>query len=56
LGNQEQNREFRAAVREIGRVIGRILTLDEVDRLHREISRQHRSFGEIVQIGVAMFG
>jgi hypothetical protein len=43
-------------VREIGRIIGRMLTLDEIDRLHREITGKNFSFQEIVDIGIAMFG
>jgi len=43
-------------VREIERIIDRELTVEERDRLHREVSRQHYSFDEIVEIGVAMFG
>lgn len=56
MGNREENRQFRAAVREIERIIGRQLTMDEIDRLHREVSKQEYSFAEIVAIGVAMFG
>jgi hypothetical protein len=54
--NQDQNRQFRDAVREIERVIGRELTAPEWERLHREVSGMGFSFGTIVQIGVAMFG
>jgi hypothetical protein len=56
LGNREQNRQFRAAVREIERIIERELTLEERDRLHREVRGQNYSFDDIVAIGVAMFG
>jgi len=56
VGNREEDRQFRAAVREIERIIVRQLTLDEVDRLHREVSKQDYSLAEIVDIGMAMFG
>jgi hypothetical protein len=56
LGNREQNLQFRAAVREIERVLGRTLTLDEIDRLHREVSGNNFSLQEIIGIGIAMFG
>ena len=56
MGNREQNKQFRAAVREIERIIAGELTLEQRDRLHREVSGQNYSFAEIVQIGVAMFG
>jgi hypothetical protein len=56
LTNKDQNREFRAAVREIERVLARRLTDSERDRLHREITGMRYSFGTIVQVGVAMFG
>ncbi len=54
-GNQAANRAFGEAVRQIERALGRKLTQDEVQRLHREISKQNYSLEEIVQIGVAMF-
>ena len=56
MGNREQNRQFRAAIREIERIIARELTLGELDRLHREVSGQNYSYAEIVDIGVAMLG
>jgi hypothetical protein len=56
LGNQEQNRQFRAAVREVERRLGRKLNRNEIDRLHREVSKQHHTFDVIVEIGVGMFG
>jgi hypothetical protein len=56
LSNRDQNRQFRAAVREIERLLGRELTDFEWDRLHREISGMGYSFDTIVQVGLAMFG
>jgi len=56
LGNREQNRQFSHAVREIERIIGRKLTPDERQRLHRAISGDDYSFHEIVELAVAMFG
>jgi hypothetical protein len=56
LSNKDQNRQFRAAVREIERQLSRQLTDDERDRLHREITGMHFSFDTIVKLGVALFG
>jgi hypothetical protein len=56
LTNRDQNRQFRAAVREIERVLGKSLSRMQRDLLHREISGMGYSFGTIVQIGLAMFG
>jgi len=56
LSNRDQNRQFRAAVREIERLLFRKLTRDERERLHREISGMGYSFETIVDIGLTMFG
>ena len=56
MTNKDQNREFRAAVREIERILSRQLTNGELDRLHREITGMGFSFDTIVQVGLAMFG
>jgi len=56
LSNRDQNREFRAAVREIERLLSRKLTDTEWDRLHREITGKGFSFGTIVEVGLGMFG
>jgi hypothetical protein len=56
LSNKDQNRQFRDALREIERLLGRALTLGEWDRSHREISGKNFSFGTVVQIGLGMFG
>jgi len=55
LSNRDQNRQFRAAVREIERILGRELTDDEWSRLHREISKEGYDFDAVVQVGRAMF-
>jgi hypothetical protein len=56
LSNQDQNRQFRDAVRRIEEILGRYLTYKELDMLHREISGKGYSFEEIVNIGLGMFG
>jgi len=56
LGNRDQNRQFRDAVREIERILGRQLTITEWDRLHREVTGMGYSYGTIIQVGLAMFG
>ena len=56
LSNRDQNRQFRAAVREIERLLGRELTDDEWERLHREVSGMGYSFDTIVDTGLTMFG
>ncbi len=54
--NQAQNRQFRAAVQEGEREIGRKLSKDEIRRVHDEISGNNYSYQEIVQLIVDMFG
>ena len=56
MSNRDQNRQFRDAVREIERILGRQLTDSEWDQLHREVSGMGYSYGTIVQVGLAMFG
>ncbi len=56
MSNRDENRQFRDAVREIERILGRQLTMTEWDRLHREVSDMGFSFDTIIQVGVAMFG
>lgn len=56
MSNRDENRQFRDAVRELERLLGRKLQKRERSRLHREISGMKYSFDTIVQIGVAMFG
>ncbi|MEO8727275.1 MAG: hypothetical protein ABI383_14265 [Acidobacteriaceae bacterium] len=53
--NREQNLEFRAAVREIERILGGKLKKRERRRLHLEITGQGFSYDEIIQVGVALF-
>ena len=55
MSNTDQNRQFRAAVREIERFIGRELTEDEWDRLHREVTKMRFDFDDVVQTGLSMF-
>jgi SOS response regulatory protein OraA/RecX len=55
LNNREENRQFRAALQEIRRQLGRRLMKEEQERLHRKISRRGFGFHEIIQIGLAMF-
>lgn len=54
--DQAQSKQFNDAVREIERQIGRRLTRDEKEQLHRAISKQNLGFHEIVAEGVGMFG
>ena len=54
--NQAQNRQFRSAVQEIERRIGKKLSKDEIRQLHDAISGQNYGYHEIVQEGIAMFG
>jgi hypothetical protein len=54
--NQSENRKFREAVRRIERETGRKLSKDDVQQLHREISKQGLTMDEIVEWGVTLFG
>jgi hypothetical protein len=54
--NQAQNKQFRDAVREIERRIGRRLSKDEIRRLHDSISGQNYGYQDIVEEGISMFG
>jgi len=55
MSNRDQNRQFRAAVREIERILGRELTEEEWDRLHREVTKMGFDFENIVRTGLSMF-
>ena len=55
MSNQDQNRQFRAAVREIEKQLGRELSDDEWDRLHREVSGHGFDYDDIVMTGISMF-
>jgi hypothetical protein len=54
--NQAQNKQFRGAVREGERRIGRSLTKDEIRQVHDAISGQNYGYHEIVELIVEMFG
>ena len=56
LTNQDQNRQFRDAVRKIEETLGEPLSYSDRDRLHREVSGEQYDFEEIVELSVAMFG
>jgi RHS repeat-associated protein len=55
--NQHENRAFREAVRQIEKALGanRKLRRDQIEQLHREISKQNFTLQEIVELGIAMF-
>jgi RHS repeat-associated protein len=55
LDNSRENEQFREAVRRCEAIIGRGLSRDEKQRLHRVISGQGYSLDEIVAICVDMF-
>jgi RHS repeat-associated protein len=54
--NQSENSKFAEAVRRIERAIGRKLRPDQIERLHREISKLGYGLDAIVEIGKALFG
>jgi hypothetical protein len=54
--NQAQNRQFRGAVQEAQRKLGRRLSKDEIRRVHDEISKQGYGYKEIVELILDMFG
>lgn len=54
--NGRENNQFKAACKEIERQIGRPLTRDDMDRLHREISKDGCSFQDVIDIGVGLLG
>lgn len=53
--NQEQNRQFNGAVREIERAIGRKLNKDERQDLHNAITGMNYGYHEIVEEGLGLF-
>lgn len=55
-GNQAQNRQFRGAVQEAERVLGRKLSKGEIRQVHDEISKQGYRYREIVDLIIEMFG
>jgi hypothetical protein len=54
--NQVEDRQWRWVLQQIARRLGRKLTKGEERRLHEAISKQGYDVGEIVEIGVSMFG
>jgi hypothetical protein len=54
--NQAQNKQFRGAVREGERRIGRRLSKDEIRQVHDAISGRNYGYHEIVELIVDMFG
>ncbi len=55
MTNRDENAEFDEAVRRIEGRLGRKLEKDERQRLHREVSGEHYSLAEIVDVGFALF-
>jgi RHS repeat-associated protein len=53
--NQAQNKQFRDAVKDVEKQIGRKLSDTEKQQLHREISGQGYGYHDIVDTGVGMF-
>jgi len=53
--NQAQNKQFRDAVKNVEKQIGRKLSATEKQQLHREISGQGYGYHDIVDTGVGMF-
>jgi hypothetical protein len=54
--NQAQNAQYKGAVKEIGKIIGRKLDNDELKELHENITGEGLGFWEIVRTGVQDFG
>jgi hypothetical protein len=54
--NQAQNRQFRDAVQQAERDLGRKLSKDEIRQIHDEISGENMGFHEIVQLIISWFG
>jgi len=55
VDNRQQNRQFREAVRQIERAVGRKLSFTERRRLHDEISKGNYALREIIDLGSGMF-
>jgi hypothetical protein len=53
--NYHQNKEFDDAVQAIRRIIGRILSDDEVREFHLRVSRQGYHYHEMIEEGLGMF-
>jgi RHS repeat-associated protein len=54
--NEKENKQFKDAVKQIGRDRGRPLTRDEARRLHDEISGEGLSYQDIIETGKSIFG
>lgn len=54
--NQAQNKQFRDAVRQAEKDLGRRLDKDEIRRVHDEITGQNMGFREIIETILGMFG
>jgi RHS repeat-associated protein len=55
-GNQRQNRQFKDAIREIERKINRTLSRNEINRIHRGISKSGSGYHDIVDFGIDEVG
>lgn len=53
--NRQQNRQFKEAVRRIERDLGKKLSRDQIQQLHREISKQGFTLEEIIETGLGLF-
>ena len=53
--NQQQNKAFRDAVKEIERRIGKKLSQEQIRQLHNEITGEGLTYQEIVDTGIALF-
>ena len=54
--NKAQNKQYKQAVKEIEKIIGRKLDKEDLTRLHEAITGEGYGFWEIVITGVEMFG
>ncbi|CAF2990252.1 unnamed protein product [Rotaria sp. Silwood2] len=53
--NQDENKTFAAAIRACERAIGRELNEDQIERVHRAISKQGYGYHEFLDECIAMF-
>jgi hypothetical protein len=53
--NQDQNRQFREAVRRVNRQLGRNLTPDEEQEFHHAAGDESRGLEELVALGMQLF-
>jgi hypothetical protein len=54
--NQAQNKQFRDAIREAERQLGKKLDKDQIRQIHDEITGQNMGYQEIVETIISMFG